>query len=645
MLPGGMPPGGGVRLPPLRGPGLPCCAACAGGVGDDPAAGAVAAAAREAVMAAFEELRPALVAAVSAASLPSRREYSRAPSPMHGRQADSGADTDLPTRVVSNRSGFSASSDALGEAFVTRMGSKTSVTSGVPVKVQTLQANLAQALLEQSGFGLASRPGRRGGHGKPRRDADAAGAASGGSMVRVVPAPEPAPAHVDRELACTEAEAWSDRSHTQEAPPPLQGGPREEHRGQAELSPPSSSARRSERRHMSGSQVFKAQIFELSAQASSGTAESDGPEEPGAAERAVPSILLVFGILPWSAGRPRASAAYQWAMRCAVAVFVVYFFMPSLRRYLAALGWARIWPRCPKLGAMCLQREGFLSQVPLPLGAVIMMLSFAMSRHQAPLEETFALLQGVAVERGYEEWQRRQSRWDRAAFAFIWLCTVVATAASKSSVGESFGDEGESAQVFGHCVAVVLFSTVVLCLAYSMVCICRSLVIMIDDFCCGVVGRTKLQDIADVWNLTQAVLRRASNAVENGFLASFAMLAFTVPALLVDVGLSGAEIAFAATLPALFVTCGLLYVLLLASTISEQCSRVPALINAISFGPDTHYDRQRTVDYVASSAAGFYIFGMRLTTAMVVKIMYVWCIVVGGLFTRLGSSDDVSFGD
>lgn len=48
---------------------------------------------------------------------------------------------------------------------------------------------------------------------------------------------------------------------------------------------------------------------------------------------------------------------------------------------------------------------------------------------------------------------------------------------------------------------------------------------------------------------------------------------------------------------------------------------------------------QDTVNYITSSAAGFYVFGMRLTTGMIVKFLYVWCIIMVGLLTRLGSDD------
>eukprot|EP00429_Kryptoperidinium_foliaceum_P110517 CAMPEP_0176304242 /NCGR_PEP_ID=MMETSP0121_2-20121125/62330_1 /TAXON_ID=160619 /ORGANISM="Kryptoperidinium foliaceum, Strain CCMP 1326" /LENGTH=177 /DNA_ID=CAMNT_0017645843 /DNA_START=106 /DNA_END=641 /DNA_ORIENTATION=- len=78
-----------------------------------------------------------------------------------------------------------------------------------------------------------------------------------------------------------------------------------------------------------------------------------------------------------------------------------------------------------------------------------------------------------------------------------------------------------------------------------------------------------------------------------------------------------------------------MYALLAAATVSEKCGRVPAFINAISFGAGSERKRQHTVEYIASSAAGFYILDTRLTTSMVAKMMYIWCIVVLGALTRL----------
>jgi len=62
----------------------------------------------------------------------------------------------------------------------------------------------------------------------------------------------------------------------------------------------------------------------------------------------------------------------------------------------------------------------------------------------------------------------------------------------------------------------------------------------------------------------------------------------------------------------------------------------PALINAMAFGEGTEALRQQTVDYIRSSDAGFYIFGARLTSTMILKFMYIWCIAIIGILKRLG---------
>jgi len=280
---------------------------------------------------------------------------------------------------------------------------------------------------------------------------------------------------------------------------------------------------------------------------------------------------------------------------------------------------------------MCWHRPGFLSQVPLPIGAFLVLMPFMLQQHQKSVEETFMLLQGVSLERSYEDWQLRQTRWDCAVFVLLWLGAVGSTALS-----HHFANDGLwTAQVALHFLLTALFSCVILSLAYSAVFVCRSLRIMVDAFCCDVV-QTQLGDVAHIWNLTQAVLRKASTAVESSLLVLCLVLAISVPLFLVDVsGLAGASAPIPSLLPGLLVTCGSLYLLFLAAAVSEQCAQVPALINAISFGDGMELERQQTVLYITSSAAGFYVFGTRLTFAMVVKLVYVWCIVVVGSLSRV----------
>lgn len=91
-----------------------------------------------------------------------------------------------------------------------------------------------------------------------------------------------------------------------------------------------------------------------------------------------------------------------------------------------------------------------------------------------------------------------------------------------------------------------------------------------------VVGKISLEDVSHTWNLTQAMLRRASTAVENCLLALFLLLVFTLPTLLMDGGILVTRKATLATLIAdSLVTCAILYVLLLAATFGEGLRTTP----------------------------------------------------------------------
>lgn len=213
----------------------------------------------------------------------------------------------------------------------------------------------------------------------------------------------------------------------------------------------------------------------------------------------------------------------------------------------------------------------------------------------------------------------------------LWLGMVVAEGASEGSP-----EMGSSATMVAARMCLVgVFSAVILCLSFAIVCICRSLVVMVDAFCSEVVTAMPLESVAHVWNLTQAVHRKASVDVEPCLLALCGILAICIPFLVVDIALVGTRSAH--LLPGFLVSCGIIYALLAAATVTEKCGRVPALINAISFGAGTERKRQHTVEYIASSGAGFYVLDTRLTTSMVVKMMYIWCIVVLGALTRLAA--------
>merc|ERR1712032_1152460 len=128
-----------------------------------------------------------------------------------------------------------------------------------------------------------------------------------------------------------------------------------------------------------------------------------------------------------------------------------------------------------------------------------------------------------------------------------------------------------------------------------------------------------------------AVLRKSCSAIEHCF---FTLQTVALSALLLDI----ADIALArpgsdpgevlpALLPGSIITLGLTRVFLCAAGVTDKCARVPALVNSLSFGNDLDHDRQYVVEYIIHSAAGFYVFEVRLTSAMVLKFCYLSCVL------------------
>mmetsp|Transcript_54731 Transcript_54731/g.177840 ORF Transcript_54731/g.177840 Transcript_54731/m.177840 type:complete len:125 (+) Transcript_54731:1851-2225(+) len=84
-------------------------------------------------------------------------------------------------------------------------------------------------------------------------------------------------------------------------------------------------------------------------------------------------------------------------------------------------------------------------------------------------------------------------------------------------------------------------------------------------------------------------------------------------------------------------TVGISRMLFMAAAISDKCSRVPSLVNTLSFGKGTERVQQHIVEHIVHSGLGFYICDVRVNTEFVVKFMYTWTICAFGISTTLHS--------
>jgi len=168
--------------------------------------------------------------------------------------------------------------------------------------------------------------------------------------------------------------------------------------------------------------------------------------------------------------------------------------------------------------------------------------------------------------------------------------------------------------------------------------------IMVDQFCIKFFEDPEVARGLVEWNLVQAILRRVATALDTCFLATQAMaqVAFVVSATytvmadrlhntsqMVDYS-QDCHIGHRAValLPSVLLAFGAWTLFFFGAAVTEKCSRVPAMINTMTFDD---CQRQSMVQYVMNSAAGLYIKEVRLTASVVMKLSYVtglWVLAV-----------------
>jgi len=184
--------------------------------------------------------------------------------------------------------------------------------------------------------------------------------------------------------------------------------------------------------------------------------------------------------------------------------------------------------------------------------------------------------------------------------------------------------------------------------------------IMVDNYCVHFFAVTNFTFGVTEWCVMQALLRRVAKTADSCFLAiqtsGLAVFLLASAELLVYHGVGSHLEADRCTTLWGFSLLRLLSTMApafsapltfyLATVISEKCSRVPSLINALSCpGDNLSLQRQYVVQYIKASEAGLYVKGVRLTANMVVKLTYLCGMVTFGLITKTlneSSSDSLS---
>lgn len=218
------------------------------------------------------------------------------------------------------------------------------------------------------------------------------------------------------------------------------------------------------------------------------------------------------------------------------------------------------------------------------------------------------------------------------ALIAVWVATVLIRA---SAILEDLNSMSwrDQALLGSQLVSSATF----VCLVYCILHICSGMALLVDAYCYCVADARDINAAVYEWNMLQAVMRKASSAVEAGFLVlqTTALTAvLTTMAGFVQQTLRGWWVMVVV----LLVLCDV-RLFFRAAQITEKCSRVPPLINSLNFkqqgevDPDRHY----LVEYVTYSAAGFYVGEVRLTTSNALKLAYISGIMAFGVLTKVAT--------
>jgi len=225
--------------------------------------------------------------------------------------------------------------------------------------------------------------------------------------------------------------------------------------------------------------------------------------------------------------------------------------------------------------------------------------------------------------------RRRETRW----VAVLGVCAVALTIVGM--LLETQGEQLRFEAVMSCGIRLVLF-LMLLCLCFCLLYVCSVLGMCADAFCCNVVDDLDLGAVVHEWNVLQAILRKSSSTIELAFVALLCAVIFYLPLLTVDIfAFSGFRDSLPALVPGLVACIGIVRLFFLAAAITDKCTRIPPLMNSLSFGVGTERYRQYIVDYITNSAAGFYVFDVRLSTEMLLKFIYIWGVIAFGLSTQL----------
>jgi len=337
-------------------------------------------------------------------------------------------------------------------------------------------------------------------------------------------------------------------------------------------------------------------------------------------QRTFQVALRASGMVPWRVQLAGTACVASRCYQCTMVLVMVFTTMyPALH---AAMGTSHL-----------------MVTIPFALGGLMGLLSVQNKLVREILWCFPGPLEMYAKRRGFTESWSNLSRKRIALALVLWVCAILVRSASvvhswsEAMCVPSDADHGLSLASF--IIGSLMFQMLVICQLHLI----SMLEIMVDRFCIQIYQEPDVAWGLDEWNVIQAILRLVATALDSCFLETQAMaqLALAIGAVHSMLNHSDDSCIFNHALSLLTVvllSLGAWTHLYCAAAVTEKCSRVPALLNAMAM---QHEERQCLVQYVTNSAAGFYVKEVRLTAGIALKLTYATCVCAVAVFTKIAS--------
>mmetsp|Transcript_80250 Transcript_80250/g.221916 ORF Transcript_80250/g.221916 Transcript_80250/m.221916 type:complete len:832 (+) Transcript_80250:25-2520(+) len=345
---------------------------------------------------------------------------------------------------------------------------------------------------------------------------------------------------------------------------------------------------------------------------SSCASEADSAAKSAERRMASPLWLRLCGVLPWS---------HTALARCCRGTAIILQ-VAAVCLCVAGLVWVQLTasPQCEH--RICMQFLP-LCDLVLALGSFLGLFFLRSLSHSDILGGSESVLVSYARQQGVVTNWKEAMHGQCSLLGLLWVCSLLFRGIS--------GWPGPGGMWLSEAAFVVASFTYV-CITFGILHVCCALTTAINAYCCRLASGPDFAQLVREWNTLQTVLRRSSQCVEKGFLVMQTTALATLLLGVTAVFLNGdSEIWWLLSVAVLSLSVA--RILFKAAEVTEMCTRMPAFINTL--GDDIDHQRQYLIQYVANSAAGFYVGEVRLTTAMALKIMYMCGLCAFGVLTKL----------